>query len=506
MFASVETASAAGTVGDGTAASCTEAALNAALAGGGNVYFNCGSSPLTIPVTTEKVISANTLIDGGANGNNLITLSGGNSKSIFNLQGSIQFSVKNLTLANGFTTEQGAAINNSTGGTLSVSNCQFTNNVSNKPGEFGGGAIFSGPRGTVTVAKSTFNGNKGSIGGAIRILNSNLSVTSSTFTGNSAVDGSLGNGGALYIDGANGNNGKITIRATRFTNNTATAYGGAFFNNIYNNNQTLIDRSTFSGNKVAGGSNGQGGAIWSMGDPAPVGGIWTTGVNNTTLTVTNTTIAGNTASQQGGGIWLGRHPAGINISNTTVSGNTATSSNGGGIVLGDNGKLNITNSTISGNKVAGSSSLGGGLAIANGQATITNSTIASNTAVWQGGGIFGGTKVTLKNTIVANNTANNGGNNWNIKHNCFDAVTDGGNNLQFTANNPSATECGAAISMADPKLGPLASNGGLTRTMALLAGSLAINAGNNTGCPTTDQRGITRPQGPACDIGAFEVQ
>jgi hypothetical protein len=60
--------------------------------------------------------------------------------------------------------------------------------------------------------------------------------------------------------------------------------------------------------------------------------------------------------------------------------------------------------------------------------------------------------------------------------------------------------------MVDPKLGALANNGGTTQTMALLTGSPAINAGNNTGCPTTDQRGIARPQGGVCDIGAFEFQ
>ena len=64
--------------------------------------------------------------------------------------------------------------------------------------------------------------------------------------------------------------------------------------------------------------------------------------NSTTLTITNTSFTGNTASEQGGGIWLGRHPAGIDITNTTLSTNTATNSNGGAILLGDNGKLSIT--------------------------------------------------------------------------------------------------------------------------------------------------------------------
>lgn len=492
-------AHASGVVGTGTPGSCTEVVLNNVLVGGGNVTFNCGSSPVTITVSREKVILANTLIDGG----NLITLSGGGITRIFSTNSAIQFTVKNLTIANGFTNNEGGGIFNGRG-ILTVSNCKFNNNISNQPGEHGGGAILSYPTGKVIVDRSTFTGNKASLGGAIRILNSDLTVTNSTFIGNSAVDRNIGNGGAIYIDGANGDNGKIILRNSTFTNNSATSYGGAFFNNIYNNNQTIVDSSTFSGNRVGGGSNGQGGAIWSTGDPAGPGGIWLNPVNNTTLTVTNTTITGNTASQQGGGIWLARHPVGINITNTTLFNNTATNSNGGAIALGGDGRLNITNSTISGNRVAGAFSLGGGMMIASGQANITNSTIAGNYAAFQGGGIVGGRRITLANTIIANNRADNGGNNWNIKHNCFDQMNDGGNNIQFPAKNPGDYDCTAGIRTANPLLGPLGSNGGLTQTMQLLTGSPAINTGNNATCPATDQRGVSRPRGVACDIGAFE--
>ena len=74
--------SAAGVVGNGTPGSCTESALNSALAGGGSVTFNCGANPKTITVTSQKTINADTTIDGGG----LITLSGGNSTRIFNIQ------------------------------------------------------------------------------------------------------------------------------------------------------------------------------------------------------------------------------------------------------------------------------------------------------------------------------------------------------------------------------------------------------------------------------------
>ena len=102
--------------------------------------------------------------------------------------------------------------------------------------------------------------------------------------------------------------------------------------------------------------------------------------------------------------------------------------------------------------------------------------------------------MTLKNTIVANSPA--GGN-------CSGAITDGGGNLSYPD-----TTCPGINS--DPMLGPLQNNGGPTQTMALLPGSAAIDAANDAICAAPpvnnlDQRGITRPQGPHCDIGAYEA-
>jgi len=497
---SPNTAHAAGVVGNGSAGSCTDTALNAALSGGGRVTFNCGNAAKTILIGSEKTISANTTIDG----KNKINLSGGNAIRIFNVNPGIRFSTKNMTLSNAFTSGQGAAINASSfqNTVVTVKHCKFINNISSQLGEAGGGAIFSAV-GTVIVDKSTFIGNNASIGGAIRILNSDLTVTASAFIGNKAIDALNGNGGAIYVDGAKGDSGQIVIRSSTFKSNTATAYGGALFNNVYNNNITSISKSLFSGNFVGGGSNGQGGAIWSNGDPA-LGGHWVINTNNTTLTIVNSTLSGNTASQQGGGIFIARHPRGSVISKSTISGNTAINSMGGGIVQTDGGFLSILNSTISDNRGNGEFSMGAGMYIgSNAKAVITNATIDNNIANWQAGGVFGGLNVTLKNTILANNIAKNGGNPWNIKHNCFEPMTDGGNNLQFPI--PIDMDCTSSILTANPKLRKLANNGGVTKTKALLPGSAASR--NATNCPDTDQRGKARPKpsGTFCDIGAFEA-
>jgi CSLREA domain-containing protein len=215
------------------------------------------------------------------------------------------------------------------------------------------------------------------------------------------------------------------------------------------------------------------------------------GVSNgfATLSVVDSTIRNNNAALYGGVSNVGT----MTLSGVTISGNTATGVGGGG-GIGNGGTMALTNTTISGNTASG------GSAIVNGPATgiaLTNVTISDNNAF---GGIgnsaithVGGTFQIL-NTIIANNAGSN----------CLGlAIVSLGHNLE-DANTCLLTGTGD-LPNTNPLLLALHDYGGPTLTHALLAGSPAIDAGSNVDCPTTDQRGVVRPQGAACDIGAFEL-
>ena len=196
---------------------------------------------------------------------------------------------------------------------------------------------------------------------------------------------------------------------------------------------------------------------------------------------------------------------------------------GGAINNDPVGTLNMTGSTFSGNQA-----LFGGGAISNfGSSTVINNTFADNSVLpgfgGAGGAIFNANEtLAVINSTFADNSAPSGGaiDNSNAGNATIDnslivyglsgegcaGVVLGANNLEFPG--PLAT-CGTntIVTTSNP-LGSntLADNGGPTQTIALPAGSPAINAASNCPPVITDQRGVRRPQGAACDIGAFELQ
>ncbi|NER50270.1 MAG: DUF4347 domain-containing protein, partial [Symploca sp. SIO1A3] len=236
--------------------------------------------------------------------------------------------------------------------------------------------------------------------------------------------------------------------------------------------------------------------------------------NEEQLLISSSTIRDNTAQFSGGGIFSdGR----LNIENSTISGNTAEIGPGGAISGSD--FLAMTNVTISGNQAGNN---GGGISF--GQSSdgdtlmVDSSTITQNTTNGNGGGIFSNLGnpnddlIAINNSIIAQNFDNDSsdGNSPDVwgqfsSNNRFNLIGDLGDN---TSNGDFLTaegnQVGTSTNPIAPKLGSLQNNGGSTFTHALLEDSPAIDAGIFAGIGG-DQRGVLRPQGSGFDIGAFEA-
>ncbi|MFN7987865.1 MAG: right-handed parallel beta-helix repeat-containing protein [Thermoanaerobaculia bacterium] len=475
-------APAAGVVGNGTPASCSEAALDAALAGGGAVTFSCGG-PVTIPITSTKAISAATSTD--VDGGGLVTLDGRDAVRIFSVEYQRQLSVRNLTLRRGRAADYGAAIRSAfhERGTaaVAVQNVRFEDNVCTQAGDdVGGGAIYL-LGGVSTVDGSTFLRNVGGNGGAIGYLGGDgtgpangLAIRDSVFAGNATqarVSSYGATGGALYVDGAG--DGEVRVERCSFRDNVAWA-GGAIHSVMYQSPQALVVAdSTFLENVATGGN---GGAVYHQ-DGA--------------FTFTGSLVAGNRAFSQGGGLWL-YHPTSAAITNVTFTANRAEGA------------------------VAPSGyAIGGGFSIypAGANVTLAHLTVSHNHAGWTGGGITvaaPASNVTIRASVVAWNTAANGGNPWNIGKNCdvgSPPMTNGGDVIEYpqrNLNDGNDENCVAVPVVADPLLGPLADHGGLVETVSLLPGSPAVDAAFAGCASSVDARGAARPAGVRCDVGSFE--
>ena len=165
----------------------------------------------------------------------------------------------------------------------------------------------------------------------------------------------------------------------------------------------------------------------------------------------------------------------------------------------------MTDSTISGNNCTGIVNRYGGTATVNGCTVNGNTGSAAYSVV---GGIVNSGTLSLKNTIVAGNSPSDVSGAFTSQ--TCNLIGNGTGSTGLT-NGVNGDKVGTAGSPIDPLLGPLQDNGGPTQTMALLAGSPAIDAGNNSSAPAIDQRGTTRildgnGDGTATiDIGAFEL-
>ena len=220
------------------------------------------------------------------------------------------------------------------------------------------------------------------------------------------------------------------------------------------------------------------------------------GPSNDTLTVTGTSFIDNTAGDSGGAIAAGGASSSndtFTIADSTFEGNSAhdggaMSASGGG---GNTDTVSVLNSTFEGNSAI---TYGGAVELGAATETLLYDTIDGNNAGKQGGGLDVNTG-TIADTIVAANHAP-------TDPNCDIALTSQGHNIE------DGNGCGFSATgdrpNTDPRLAALADNGGSTQTQALMTGSPAIDHGGLAGCPATDERGVARPQGAGCDIGAYE--
>lgn len=267
---------------------------------------------------------------------------------------------------------------------------------------------------------------------------------------------------------------------------------------------------TISGITISNGSL-TGGAVSASG-----GGLRIDGTSNN-VTLQNVVVSGNQVDGFGGGLSNGSASSTLNVIAGTLTGNISVHSipGGSGAAIDNVGILNVTNSTISDN----SSNLGdnnaGGIWNSTGSVTILNSTLTNNTGAGSAssGGIYMFSGIlSLKNTIVAGNNASGGASDiyklvaGTVTSQGFNLIGDNtGVTTEFPAGTPNANNdyVGTSGTPLNPLLDSLDNYGGPTQTHALFPGSAALNHGTDTGAPTTDQRGVTRPAG-AYDIGAFE--
>ena len=280
--------------------------------------------------------------------------------------------------------------------------------------------------------------------------------------------GSGGNGGAIVMDG---NGRSLFICGTSIEENSAGALGGALFRTGYESEPSVIDRSRIVNNSVRDSLDPD--------MPNGGGGLYIQGTN---VSLTDSTISGNSARQYAG-VWILGHganaPGVANLTNVTITENFTyprdpftTRGIGAGLIIGDNTT-----------------------------GTVLNCTILNNRAQFASG-ILNVSPLTVRNSIISNHADNI----W-TPLNCMGSNYStppgtGQNNIQWPNGRQDDMDCVPGITRTDPLMGQLADNGGPTETVSPLAGSPVLNAGTN--CPPLDQRGAARSE--PCTIGAYEVQ
>jgi hypothetical protein len=434
------------------------------------IHFNWGhicqviACKLTLASPLPKVTEDLTIDGLGQNP----TISGNHSYGIFDFD-VVVANLANLYLIDANTTYGGAI--HLDGATLTLDHVH----VSNSQATFGGAILMEG--GTLFVAHSEFISNSADFGGAIDLGIGTAIISSSSFTANVASQ----SGGAVAAISFS----RLDVSGSLFDGNRALFSGGA----IYAQDtpvQTNVTSSTFTSNRtLTPTANVGGGAIYNVG----------------VLTLTTSTLANNVSASEGGALYDLYGQAAVR--NSTFSGNAARGS-GGAISSFSNSavfpvRLSLNNVTLSDNTADLDNNNfgdGGGLAVTSFVTmTVTKSILAGNfdTPTTLGVGTIhpdcSGQLAALHFSLIG--------------------IGDG---CPVVPGQSSDNLVGTGLSPVDALLGPLADNGGPTQTRALLPASPAINHGSPAApgsggfaCVAADQRGVLRPLGPVCDVGAFEA-
>jgi parallel beta-helix repeat protein len=462
------------------------------------------------------------------------------SFDIFEVGSAANVQISSLTIAHGTRTNldsAGAIVN---AGTLTVSACTFSDNA-HPYSPAGAGAIWN--TGTLTLEDDLFGGSTYADNSGNSVIENHgsaavLTVSNSTIShnpndgihnsgsvtiSNSTISNNFGTGILIYPSGS------ATISNSTFSDN--------YDEGIFNFGVATVSNSTVSGDGIGIANSGSVTVGYSTFSSDGIG-IYNDNSGSATVSYSTLTRCGPSGvfpSNEAGAIY---NSGNLAVNNSTISGNKAVGTaatitgsgaaylpgdgKGGGIYMAG-GTLSINSSTIADNQAIGGSTVfgypfsagngyGGGLYIAGGMVTIDHSTLAGNQAssgyhfyfppgTGYGGGIYNAASpsaLQMHDTILADDTAD-------VGSDLDGSATSQGYNLIGNSSGGSGFVASDLLNV-DPQLGPLQYNGGPTQTLALMPGSPAIDAGDNTGAPACDQRGFTRIVGGAIDIGAFEVQ
>lgn len=429
-------------------------------AGADTITFSVSGTIVLAAGLPDISDGAGVVIDGSGRS---VTVSGNNAARPLKINAGALAKLKLITIESGLASSgNGGGVLNQ--GTLAIESSSLVSNVAERspgPGATGSGGGIANVEGILTITSSRLLSNRARTSGGAVYNTGELTVTDSEFAANESnpllSDGPFSAGGAIA------NTGFAHLTRVRLEgNHVALGSGGA----ISNQGTLHLASSSLVGNSAGGFgmAGGTGGAV----------------SNGGTLHIVGSLVRGGN-SKYGGGIY-------------------------------NSGSLDLTNSTLAGNSTVGDTianpgGWGSGLFNSAGTAVLRHVSVVGNSAPVQGGGIgiYMGQVIAL-NTIVSGNSAPSG-------PDCssgFGAVTITLTGPNLIGDTTGCTITGTPPIVADPLLASLADNGGPTWTHALLPGSPALGAGDPAVCAAApvsglDQRGVARPQGAGCDLGAYEA-